>query len=93
MFPLSPLETSHLNHLDLKVPYYTVCHLFYTAVRGPTTVYSKCIALNSSVVHGEQAVSVPAPLNAKERHLSTPALPATHPSQGEDAAYARRSMG
>ena len=40
----------------------------------------------------EQAVSVPAPLNANELHLSTPALPATNPSQGEDASYASGSM-
>ena len=24
----------------LKIPYYTVFHQFYTAVRGPTTLYS-----------------------------------------------------
>ena len=46
----------------------------------------------SSELYWEQAVSVPAPLNANELHLSTPALPATHPSQGEDATYASSSM-
>ena len=34
----------------LKVPYYTVFHQFHTAVRGPTTLYSICIASNTSVV-------------------------------------------
>ena len=35
---------------------------------------------------------MPAPLNANELHLSTPALPATRPSQGEDVAYTSGSM-
>ena len=35
---------------DLKVPYYTVFHQFHTAVRGPTTLYLKCIAPNPSEV-------------------------------------------
>ena len=35
---------------------------------------------------------MPAPLNAKELRLSMPALPATHPSQGVEAAYASGSM-
>ena len=34
----------------LHIPYYTVFHQFHTAVRGPTTLYSKCIAPNPSVV-------------------------------------------
>ena len=46
----------------------------------------------SSELYWEQAVSVPAPLNANELHLPTPALPATRPSQGEDAAYASGSI-
>ena len=36
----------------------------------------------------EQAVSVHASLKANEHCLSTPALPATRPSQGEDVACA-----
>ena len=40
-----------------------------------------------SELYWEQAISVPAPLNTIELRLSMPALPATHPSQGEDAAY------
>ena len=43
-------------------------------------------------LYWEQAVSVIAPLNANELCLSTPALPATCPSQGEDASYASSSM-
>ena len=35
---------------------------------------------------------MPEPLNANVLHLSMPALPATPPSQGEDAACASRSM-
>ena len=35
---------------------------------------------------------MPAPLNANELGLSTPALPATRPSQVEDAAYASGSI-
>ena len=31
-------------NIVLKVPYYTVFHQFDTAVRGPTTMYSICIA-------------------------------------------------
>ena len=34
----------------LKDPYYTVFHQFHTAVRGPTTLYSICIAPNPSLV-------------------------------------------
>ena len=34
----------------LKVLYYTVFHQFHTAVRGPTTLYLKCIAPNPSIV-------------------------------------------
>ena len=34
----------------LKVLYYTVFYQFHTAVRGPTTLYLKCIAPNPSVV-------------------------------------------
>ena len=58
-------------------------------IRGPEFQLSK---IHSSELYWEQAVSVPAPLNAYELHLSTPALPATHPSQGDDAAYASSSM-
>ena len=84
---------SHPAACHLKVPYYTVFNQFHTAVRGQTTLYLKCIAPNPSVVlnfsclkvvqvsstelYWEQAVSVPAPLNANELCLSTPALPAT----------------
>ena len=86
----------HSQRNVLKVPHYTVFHQFHTAVRGPTTLYLKCIAPNPSVVqkslYWEQAVSVPAPLNANELRLSTPALSATRSSQGEDAIYASRSM-
>ena len=46
----------------------------------------------SSELYWEQAVSVPAPLNANELRLSTAALPAKRPSQGEDATYASSSM-
>ena len=46
----------------------------------------------SSELYWEQAVSVPAPWNANELCLSTPALPATCPSKGEDAAYTSGSM-
>ena len=46
----------------------------------------------SSELYWELSVSVPGPLNANELCLSTPALPATHPSQGEDAANASGSM-
>ena len=35
---------------------------------------------------------MPAPLNANELHMSMLALPATRPSQGEDASYASGSM-
>ena len=54
-------------------------------IRGPRFQLSKN---RSSELYWQQAVSVPAPLNANELHLSTPALPATRPSQGDDAAYA-----
>ena len=46
----------------------------------------------SSKLYCQQAVSVPAPLNANGIRLSEPALPATRPSQGVDAAYASGSM-
>ena len=49
-------------------------------IRGPEFQLSK------SELYWEQAVSVPTPLNANELCLSTPAVPATHPSQGEDAS-------
>ena len=39
----------------------------------------------SSELFWEQAVSVPASLNANELRLSTPALPATCPFQGDGA--------
>ena len=35
---------------------------------------------------------MPAPLHTNELRLSMPALTATHPSQGEDAAYSSGSM-
>ena len=89
----------------LEVPYYTVFHQFHTAVRGSTTLYLKCIApkpirgpefqlskSRSSELYWDQAVSVPAPLNVNELRLSAPALPATRPSQGEDAIYTSGSM-
>ena len=44
------------------------------------------------VTQMSSTVSVPAPLNANELHLSRPALLATRPSQGEDAIYASGSM-
>ena len=50
---------------------------------GPEFQLSK---IRSSEVYWEQAVSVPAPLNANELRLSMPALPATRRSQGDDAA-------
>ena len=56
---------------------------------GPESQLSKS---RSSELYWEQAVSVPAPLNANELHLSTPALPATCPSQEEDTALASGSM-
>ena len=42
----------------LKVPYYTVFHQFHTAVRGPTTLYSICIAPNTSVVLNSSCLKV-----------------------------------
>ena len=42
----------------LKVPYYTVFHEFHTAVRGPTTLYSICIAPNTSVVLNSSCLKV-----------------------------------
>ena len=61
-------------------------------IRGPEFQLSKS---NSRELYWEQAVSVPAPLNANELHLSTPtwrALPAMHHSQEDDATYASGSM-
>ena len=52
----------------------------------------KVAQVSSTELYWEQAVSVPAPLNANALRLSTPALPATCPSQGDDAAYASGSM-
>ena len=46
----------------------------------------------SGELYWEQAVSVPVPLNANELSLSTPALPATRPSQEDNAFYANGSM-
>ena len=46
----------------------------------------------SSELYWEQAASVPTPLNANELCLSAPALPATYPSHGENAAYTSGSM-
>ena len=51
-------------------------------------VRSKVEELKGSISYFEQAVSVPAPLITNEHRLSTPALPATCPSQGEDATSA-----
>ena len=42
----------------LKVPYYTVFHQFHTAVRGPTTLYSICIAPNTSVLLNSSCLKV-----------------------------------
>ena len=56
---------------------------------GPEFQLSKS---RSSEFYWEQAVSVPALLNANELRLSTPALPATSPSQGDDATCASGSM-
>ena len=44
--------------LILKVPYYTVFHQFGTAVRGQTTLYSICIAPNTSVVLNSSCLKV-----------------------------------
>ena len=49
-------------------------------------------SIHSSELYWEQAVSVPAPLNANDLRLSTPALSATRPSQEDDASYASCSM-
>ena len=60
---------------------------FPKPICGPEFQLSKS---RSTELYWEQAVSVPAPLNDNELHLSTPtwrALPATRPSQGEDASY------
>ena len=75
------------NYKHLKVPYYTVFHQFDSDVRGPTALYSICIApefqlskSRSTELYSEHSVSVPLPLNANELCLSTPiwrALPAT----------------
>ena len=62
-------------------------------IRGPEFQLSKS---RSTELYSEQSVSVPAPLNANELHLSTPtwrALPATCPFQGKDAACASGSIG
>ena len=75
--------------LPLKVPYYTVFHHFHTAVSSPTTLYSIRAAPEPSVVLNFS--SVPAPLNANELRLSTPALPATRHSKGEDATHVNSS--
>ena len=58
-------------------------------IRGPEFQLSKS---RSTELYWAQAVSVPAPLNANELCLSTPALPDTHPSQGDDATYASSSI-
>ena len=62
---------------------------FPKPIHGPEFQLSKSC---SSELYWKQAVPVPEPLNANELRLSTPALPATCPSQGEDAAYASGSM-
>ena len=46
------------RHKSLTVPYYTVLHQFHTAVRGPTTLYSICIAPNTSVVLNSSCLKV-----------------------------------
>ena len=61
-------------------------------VCGPEFQLSLSAQVSSTELYWEQAVSVPPHLNANELRLSTPALPATHSSQGEDAAYASGSM-
>ena len=92
-------------HFDLKGPIlYCVSSISHSCHRSNNTVFdmhcpkpicghefqlSKCC---SSELYWEQAVSVPAPLNANELHLSMPALPGTGPSQGEDATYPSGSM-
>ena len=61
-------------------------------IRGPEFQLSKS---HLRELYWEQAVSVPASLNANELHLSTPtwrALPATSHSQEDDASYASESM-
>ena len=49
-------------------------------IHGPEFQLSKS---HLRELYWEQAVSVPASLNANELCLSTPALPATRPSQGD----------
>ena len=76
---------------SLKVPYSTVFHQFHTAVKGPKTLFNmycpkhipgpafQLSKSRSAELYSEHSVSVPAPLNANELHLSTPtwgALPA-----------------
>ena len=61
-------------------------------LRGLEFQLSKVSQVSSTEFYWEQAVSVPAPLNANDLHLSMPALPATRPSQGEDAACASGRM-
>ena len=58
-------------------------------IHGPEFQLSKS---RSTELYWQQAVSVPAPLNANELRLSTPASPATRPSQEDDASYASGSM-
>ena len=58
-------------------------------IRGPEFQLSESRSIE---LYWEQAVTVHAFLKANELRLSTPALPATHPSQGEDATYASISM-
>ena len=55
-------------------------------IPGPEFQRSK---RRSTELYWEQAVTVPAPLNANELRLTKPALPAT---QGEGAAYTSGSM-
>ena len=88
----SCLATYHIA--CLRVPYYTVfpsiSHSWSNSsvfdmhwpkpIRGPEFKLSKSC---STELYSEQSVSVPAPLNTNELHLSTPtwrALPATSPS-------------
>ena len=95
------LKDDTVDFLSLKVPHYTVFHQFHTANRSPTILYSIFIAPNPSLVLNfsclkvallSAAVSVPAALNANELRLLMPALPATRPSQREDAACTSGSM-
>ena len=95
-----PKNNRYSNFWSTQVPYYTVFHQFHTAVRGPiTSCLMSCpkpvrgpeFQLSESHPtepswQWQQSVSVPAPLNANELHLSTPtwrSLPVTSHKGGE----------